>query len=73
LARIWGLTKNQIQKKAWLWTRGAPQNLRFPFNTFATAEASDFKIGMQMGFAKANHKNLTQKKYGRDPGLGELT
>jgi len=30
--------------------------LEFPFNIFATAEASDFKLGMQLGFAKALHK-----------------
>ena len=26
------------------------------------AKASDFKFGMQLGFAKAHHKNHTQKK-----------
>ena len=43
----------------------------FPFNIFATAENSDFKIGRLVGFAKA-HLNLTQKKRGRGPVLGEL-
>jgi len=30
--------------------------LDFPFNIFATAEASDFKFGMRLGFAKGHHK-----------------
>jgi len=30
--------------------------LRFPFNISATAEASYFKFGMQLEFAKAHHK-----------------
>ena len=33
-----------------------PNILEFPFNIFATAEASDFKFGTQLGFAKAHHK-----------------
>jgi len=28
----------------------------FPFNISATAEASDFKFGIQLLFAKAHHK-----------------
>jgi len=28
------------------------------------AEARDFKFGTQLGFAKAHHKNHTQKKVG---------
>ena len=35
------------------WT---PQILGFPFNMFATAEASDFKFGTQFGFSTAHHK-----------------
>jgi len=31
--------------------------LRFPFNIFASAEVSDFKFGMQLGFAKTHHKS----------------
>jgi len=42
------------------------------FNISATAEASDFKFGMPLGFAKAYHKNHTQQKSGRGLGLGEL-
>jgi len=30
--------------------------LGFLFNIFATNEDSDFKIGRQVGFAKAHHK-----------------
>ena len=35
----------------------------FPFNIFATAEASAFKFGTQLGFAKANHKTTPEKKW----------
>jgi len=38
--------------------------LEFPFNICATAEASNFKFGMLLGFAKAHHKNRNQKKVG---------
>jgi len=38
------------------WARGAPQKLRVLFNISGMAEASDFKIGVEMGFAKAHHK-----------------
>ena len=37
------------------------------------AEASDFKFGTRLGFAKAHHKIPHQSKSGRVPGLGELT
>jgi len=33
------------------------------------AKASDFKFGMQLGFAKAHPR---QRKTGHGPGLGEL-
>jgi len=33
-----------------------PKILGFPFNICATAEASDFKVGMQLGFPKAHYK-----------------
>ena len=32
------------------------------FNICATAEASNFKFGMLLGFAKPHHKNYNQKK-----------
>ena len=35
---------------AWSWARGAPQIWGFPFYISATAEASDFKFGFQLGF-----------------------
>jgi len=44
----------------------------FPFNIFATAEASNFKFGMRLGLAKAHHKKHKQKKIGRCLGLGKL-
>jgi len=40
-----------------------PKMLGFPCKICATAEASNFKFGLQLGFAKAHHKN-TQKKVG---------
>jgi len=40
----------------WPWVRGAPQNFGVPNNISATAEASDFKFGTQLRFAKAHHK-----------------
>jgi len=39
------------------WGRGASQILGFSYNISAMAEASDFKISMQLGFAKA-HNNI---------------
>jgi len=38
--------------------------LEFPFNIFATAAASDFKFGMQLGFFKARHKVTPRGKVG---------
>ena len=51
---------------------GAPQNFWVSYNTSATAAASDFKFGAQLGFAKAHHKITRRRKGGRGPGLGEL-
>ena len=36
------------------------------------AEASEFKFGVQLGFAKAHHKITPRGKEGRGPKLGEL-
>jgi len=36
------------------------------------AEASDFKVGTQHGFAKAHHKITSKGKSGHSLGLGEL-
>ena len=49
-----------------------PKILESPFNISATAEASDFKFGMQPGFAKGHHKITPQGISGRGPGLGKL-
>ena len=46
--------------------------MKFPFSIFATAEASEFKFGMQFGFFKAHHKITPKEQSGRKPGLGEL-
>jgi len=43
--------------------------LGFPYNIFGTAEASNFKSGRQVGFAKAHHKIPHRRKSGRGPGL----
>jgi len=37
------------------------------------AEASDFRIGILLGFAKAHDKITRSRKGGRGPGLGELS
>jgi len=49
-----------------------PENWGFPFNISATAEASDFKFGTQLVFAKAHQKITPRGKSGRGLGLGEL-
>jgi len=36
--------------------------LGFPFNIFATAEASDFEFGRQLGFANAIIKSHPEEK-----------
>jgi len=46
--------------------------LEFPFNISATAEASDFKFGMLLGFAPGHHKITPKEKSGRSTGLGKL-
>ena len=38
--------------------------LGFPFNISATAEASEFRFGMQLEFAKAHHKITPRGKVG---------
>jgi len=46
--------------------------LGFSFNISATARTSDFKCGMQLEFAKAHHKNHTQKEGWAWPWAREL-
>ena len=46
----------------WPWARGAPRNLRLPFNISATAEAREFKFGIQLGFAKGHHQIPLEEK-----------
>jgi len=55
----------------WPWASYAPQNFGVPCNIAATAEASNFKTGMRLGFAKAHHKIPHRRKSGRGPGLEE--
>jgi len=40
------------------------------FNISAMAEASQFKFGVQLGFAKAHHKITPRGNSGHGPGLG---
>ena len=47
-----------------------PNILEFPFTISATAEASDFKFGTPLGFAKAHHKIARRKKVGVALGKG---
>jgi len=54
------------------WARGVPQNLGLSFNITATAEASDFKFGTQLEFAKARHKIIPRGKSGHELGLRKL-
>jgi len=44
----------------------------FPINISATAGASDFKFGIQLGFSKAHHKITPRGKSGHGLRLGEL-
>jgi len=43
-----------------------------PFNISATAEASEFKFGLQPVYAKAHHKITPKGKSGRGTGLENL-
>jgi len=42
-----------------------PKIWGFPFNIYTMAEARDFKLGTQLGFAKAHHKTTPRKKWAR--------
>jgi len=45
---------------------------KFSYNSVID-EASDFKFGNQLGFAKAHHQIPPENKTGCGPGLGELS
>jgi len=49
---------------------GALQNLGVPFNISVMAEASYFKFGTDLGFAKSNDKITAKDKSERNPCLG---
>jgi len=51
------------EKWAWPWAKELPKILEFPFNIYATAEASNFKFGTQLGFAKGHHKVTPKRKH----------
>jgi len=46
------------------WASKTPQNFGVHFNISETAEASDFKFGMQLGFANSHHKVTHRGKVG---------
>ena len=56
----------------WPRVRELPDVWGFPFNISITAEASEFKFGTQLGFAKAHHKITRREKSGGGLGLEEL-
>jgi len=60
--------KNHIQKKSGrdVGQKELPkfEGCPLPFDAYAMAETSDFKFSIHSGFAKAHHKNHTQKKVG---------
>jgi len=58
--------KNHTQRKSGhgLGLEKLPKILRFHFNIYTMAEARGFKFCTHLGFAKAHHKNNTQKKVG---------
>jgi len=75
LAKRWGLPRPIIKSDAEEKWRGdrlgeLRKIFEFPFNVSATVDASDFKFGMQLGFAKGHHKITPREKSGRSPWLG---
>ena len=49
-----------------------PKILGLPFDIYATAEASDLKFGMQLGFAQSHNKIILTDKSGRGHVLGKF-
>jgi len=41
-----------------------PKIWGLPFNIYTVAEASNFKFGIQLGFAKAHQKTTSRRKVG---------
>jgi len=67
------IIKSYPQEKACVsWGRGASQNLGISCNISAMATGSDFKISMQLGFAKAHNNISSGRRSGRERGLREL-
>ena len=60
LANSWGLPSSIMKSHQKSWCGPGlgefPKICGFPFNISATAKASDFKFGTQLGFAKAHYK-----------------
>ena len=48
---------------------GAPQNLEELFNISVMAETKEFKLGIELGFAKSNYTITPKDKSGRGPRL----
>ena len=77
LACSWGLPRPIIkshpeEKWAWPWARELFKNLGFPYSISATAGASEFKFGMQLGLAKVHHKITRRRKVEVDLGQGSF-
>jgi len=78
LAKRWGLPRPIITSHAEEKNgRGhglgkIPNIVKSPFNISSKTEASDFKFGTQLGFAKAHHKITLSGKSGRGHRLGKL-
>jgi len=58
------------EKWVWPWLEELPEIWGFLFNISGMAEASDFKFGIQLWFAKAHHKIIPRGKVGVDFGQG---
>jgi len=58
-----GFNIKSYPKEKWGWLWGPPEILRFSFNIYATADINNFKIGKQLGFAKAHHKITPKEKW----------
>jgi len=53
----------------WPWARKAIPNFGVPYNITATAGASDFIFGIQLGFVKAYYKIARRRKGGHGPDM----
>jgi len=60
-----GIIKSLPEEKwAWPWARDLAKISEFPFNISATAEASDFKFGVQLGLPRPIIVLHSEEKFG---------